>query len=98
MNQITIRKTLARFAYYASKSQEGIEHKTILESLDFTQDDFQYMIEQSIEIANNETSRRRISSQHQSASVFRKNGARPRGCRAWLALEQQYVCSSSEPI
>ena len=54
MNQITIRKTLARFAYYASKSQEGIEHKTILESLDFTQDDFQYMIEQSIEIANND--------------------------------------------
>jgi hypothetical protein len=53
MNPITIRKTLARFAYYASKSQEGIEHKTILESLDFTQDDFQYMIEQSIEIANN---------------------------------------------
>ena len=54
MNQISIRKTLARFAYYASKSQEGIEHKTILESLDFTQDDFQYMIEQSIEIANND--------------------------------------------
>ena len=54
MNQITIRKTLARFAYYASKSQEGIEHKTILESRDFTQDDFQYMIEQSIEIANND--------------------------------------------
>jgi hypothetical protein len=54
MNPITIRKTLARFAYYASKSQEGIEHKTILESLDFNQDDFQYMIEQSIEIANND--------------------------------------------
>jgi len=54
MNPITIRKTLARLAYYASKSQEGIEHKTILESLDFTQDDFQYMIEQSIEIANND--------------------------------------------
>jgi|APGre2960657404_1045060.scaffolds.fasta_scaffold11497_7 hypothetical protein len=54
MNPITIRKTLARFAYYASKSQEGIEHKTILKSLDFTQDDFQYMIEQSIEIANND--------------------------------------------
>ena len=54
MTPITIRKTLARFAYYASKSQEGIEHKTILESLDFTQDDFQYMIEQSIEIANND--------------------------------------------
>jgi hypothetical protein len=54
MNPITIRKTLARFAYYASKSQEGIEHKTILESLDFTQDDFQYMIGQSIEIANND--------------------------------------------
>jgi len=54
MNPITIRKTLARFAFYASKSQEGIEHTTILKSLDFTQDDFQYMIEQSIEIANND--------------------------------------------
>ena len=54
MNPITIRKTLARFAYYASKSQEGIEHTKILESFDFTEDDFQYMIEQSIEIANND--------------------------------------------
>jgi hypothetical protein len=54
MNPITIRKTLARFAFYASKSQEGIEHKSLLEMMDFTQDDFQYMIEQSIEIANND--------------------------------------------
>lgn len=54
MNPITIRKTLARFAFYASKRQEGIEHKIILDSLDFTEDDFQYMIEQSIEIANND--------------------------------------------
>jgi len=54
MNPITIRKTLARFAFYASKRQEGIEHKIILDSLDFTEDDFQYMIEQSIQIANND--------------------------------------------
>lgn len=54
MNPITIRKTLARFAYYASKRQEGIEHKTILDSLEFTEEDFQYMIEQSVLISNND--------------------------------------------
>jgi hypothetical protein len=54
MNPITIRKTLARFAYYASKRQEGIEHKLILDSLEFTEEDFQYMIEQSLLIANND--------------------------------------------
>ena len=54
MKPITLRKTLARLAYYASKRQEGIEHKIILESLEFTEDDFQYMIEQSLQIANND--------------------------------------------
>lgn len=52
MKPITIRKTLARLAFYASKRQEGIEHSLILKSLEFSEEDFQYIIEQSISIAN----------------------------------------------
>ena len=44
MLPITIRKTLARLAYYASKRQEGIEHSLILKSLEFSEEDFQYII------------------------------------------------------
>jgi hypothetical protein len=54
MKPITIRKTLARFAFYASEIKSGKEHKMILESMDFTEDDFQYMIEQSLKIANSD--------------------------------------------
>ena len=54
MNPITIRKTLSRFAYYASEIKAGKEHKIILDSMGFTEDDFQYMIEQSIFIGNND--------------------------------------------
>ena len=54
MKPITIRKTLARFAFYASEIKSGKEHKMILETMDFTEEDFQYMIEQSILIANND--------------------------------------------
>jgi hypothetical protein len=54
MKPITIRKTLARFAFYASEIKSGKEHKMILESMDFTEDDFQYVIEQSMIIANSD--------------------------------------------
>ena len=54
MQPITIRKTLGRLAYYASEIKSGKEHKKILESMGFTEDDFQYLIEKSSEFANND--------------------------------------------
>lgn len=54
MQPITIRKTLGRLSFYASEIKSGKEHKTILESMGFTEEDFQYMIEKSSEIANND--------------------------------------------
>jgi hypothetical protein len=54
MIPITVRKTLARFSFYASKSQEGLEHKKILELMEFTEEQFQYMIDQSILVANSD--------------------------------------------
>jgi hypothetical protein len=52
MPPITIRKTLARLSYYASKIKSGEEHNTILKSMGFTEEDFQYMIDKAAEISN----------------------------------------------
>ena len=54
MLPITIRKTLARLSFYVSKSNEGIEHKEILKLMEFTEEQFQYMLDQSILVANND--------------------------------------------
>ena len=52
MPPITIRKTLARLSYYASRIQAGEEHISILKSMEFTQEDFQYMIDKAAELSN----------------------------------------------
>ena len=49
---ITLRKTLARLAFYASERQSGKEHNDILKSLNFTEEDFQYMINKAAELSN----------------------------------------------
>ena len=54
MQPITIRKSLGRLAYYASEIKSGKEHKSILESMGFTEEDFQYLIEKSSELSNND--------------------------------------------
>jgi hypothetical protein len=52
MQPITIRKTLARLCYYASKIQAGEEHISVLKSMEFTQEEFQYMIDKALVISN----------------------------------------------
>ncbi len=52
MNPITIRKTLARFAYYVSQTQSGITHDNILKALDLSQEEFDYLIDSCIKISN----------------------------------------------
>jgi hypothetical protein len=52
MNPITIRKTLARFAFYVSKSKEGMTHSQITKELDLSETEFDYLMESCISISN----------------------------------------------
>lgn len=52
MNPITIRKTLARFAYYVDQTKQGKSHEQIIKALDFTHEEFDSLMERCSYISN----------------------------------------------
>jgi hypothetical protein len=52
MYPITVRKTLARFAFYVDQSRQGKSHEQIVKALDFTDEEFNSLIEKCIYISN----------------------------------------------
>lgn len=52
MFPISIRKTLSRLLFYADMSKSGMKHSDILKELEFSEDDFKYMFDQVVKIAN----------------------------------------------
>lgn len=43
---------MARLLFYADMSKGGMKHEDILEKLEFSEDDFKYMFNQAVNIAN----------------------------------------------
>ena len=52
MNPITIRKTLARFAFYVDQTKQGKSHEEIVKALDFTDEEFDSLMERCAYISN----------------------------------------------
>lgn len=52
LRPITIRKTLARLTCYVTMIQEGKSHEEILKFLQFSENDFNYLLEKAQKISN----------------------------------------------